>query len=54
MELKKEKALTPQSTMMLVGISFGPNPGITWREKLKFKHCLYSFLKLSIKPIVLK
>lgn len=52
MELKNKKAQAPKSTIMLVGISFLPNPGKTWRGKFRFKHCLYMFLKLIIKPIV--
>lgn len=54
MELKNKKAQAPKSTIMLVGISFLPNPGNPWRGKFRFKHCLYTFLKLIIKPIVLK
>lgn len=54
MELKKEKALTFQSTVMLVGISLWPNPGKSWWEKRRFKHCLCIFLKLIIKPLGLK
>lgn len=49
-----EKALAPQSSVMLVGIRLGPHTGKSCWEKLRFKHCLYTFLKLIIKPIILK